>query len=92
MKPVIIFMVVDLPAPLGPRKPKTWPFGTLKLTPSTAVRWPKVFTSPSTSIIQSMERTPFPLVENIVFDDFGLLNSRSDPNLQAYLRSPAFAL
>jgi hypothetical protein len=39
-----------------------------------------------------MERTPFPPVENIVFHDFGLLNSRSAPNLQAHLRFPAFAL
>src|SRR6266540_277736 len=31
-----IEMVVDLPAPLGPRNPKVWPGGTLKLTPRTA--------------------------------------------------------
>ena len=30
MKPVIIRMVVDLPAPLGPRKPSTSPRATLK--------------------------------------------------------------
>ena len=29
-KPVNIFMVVDLPAPFGPRKAHTWPAGTRK--------------------------------------------------------------
>src|SRR4051794_11538641 len=32
----IMRMVVVLPAPLGPRKPKTWPSATSRLTPSTA--------------------------------------------------------
>ena len=50
-KPVIIFMVVDLPAPLGPRKPSTVPRSTEKLTPSTAVKAPKRFTRWSISII-----------------------------------------
>jgi hypothetical protein len=36
MKPVIMRIVVDLPAPLGPRKPSTSPRSTLKETPSTA--------------------------------------------------------
>ena len=36
MKPVIMRMVVDLPAPLGPRKPSTSPFSTVKLTWFTA--------------------------------------------------------
>ena len=35
-KPVTIFIVVDLPAPLGPRNPSTSPRSTEKLTPSTA--------------------------------------------------------
>ena len=34
---VRIFMVVLLPAPLGPRKPKTSPASTSKVTPSTAL-------------------------------------------------------
>src|SRR3954451_6787095 len=33
---VIIRIVVDFPAPLGPRKPTTWPRSMVKLTPSTA--------------------------------------------------------
>src|SRR4030081_1661211 len=41
MKPVIIRMVVDLPAPLGPRKPSTSPLPTSKETPSTASFGPK---------------------------------------------------
>ncbi|MNP26653.1 hypothetical protein D3C76_1195160 [compost metagenome] len=36
-KPVSIFMVVDLPAPLGPRKPRTSPGATRKDRLSTAV-------------------------------------------------------
>src|ERR671923_208286 len=32
-------MVVDLPAPFGPRKPTTCPRSTEKLTPSTAGTW-----------------------------------------------------
>src|SRR6516164_10511240 len=42
--PVIIFIVVDLPAPFGPRKPSTSPFGTVKETSSTATRGPKYLT------------------------------------------------
>ena len=31
-RPVSILIVVDLPAPLGPRKPKNWPEATVRLT------------------------------------------------------------
>src|SRR6266852_8109030 len=41
MKPVIIRMVVDLPAPLGPRNPSTSPLPTSKETLSTASFGPK---------------------------------------------------
>src|SRR5499427_4287542 len=41
MKPVIMRMVVDLPAPFGPRKPSTTPLATSKETPSTASFGPK---------------------------------------------------
>src|SRR5208337_1568935 len=37
-------MVVDLPAPLGPRKPKTSPLLTARLSRSTAVKSPKRLT------------------------------------------------
>src|SRR5690606_9029992 len=36
IRPISIFMVVVLPAPLGPRKPNTSPGSTAKLMPSTA--------------------------------------------------------
>ncbi len=39
-KPVTIFMVVDFPAPFGPRKPSTSPRWTWKETLSTAVNEP----------------------------------------------------
>ena len=41
--PVAIFIVVDLPAPFGPRNPTTSPRATLKLTSSTAVIVPNCF-------------------------------------------------
>ena len=42
-KPVIIRMVVDFPAPFGPRKPSTSPSLTEKDTPFTAGKSPKFF-------------------------------------------------
>ena len=44
--PVSILMVVDLPAPFGPRKPKNCPGATLNVTFSTAVSAPKRRVSP----------------------------------------------
>src|SRR5437667_4337536 len=44
-------MIVLLPAPLGPSKPKTSPRFTEKLTVSTAVWSPKLLTRSTTSII-----------------------------------------
>src|SRR5580658_990291 len=40
-RPVSILMVVDFPAPLGPRNPKNWPGATRKFTSCTATRSPK---------------------------------------------------
>ena len=40
MNPVIIRMVVDLPAPFGPRKPSTSPRSTVNETPLTATFGP----------------------------------------------------
>jgi len=40
MKQARIFIVVDLPAPLGPRKPTICPFSTLNDTSWTAVTGP----------------------------------------------------
>jgi hypothetical protein len=37
---MIIRMVVDLPAPFGPRKPVTMPGRTVNVSPSTAVLAP----------------------------------------------------
>jgi len=53
MKPVTIRMVVDLPAPLGPRKPRTSPRSTLNEMPSTARLVPKDFTRFSILIINT---------------------------------------
>src|ERR1051325_5364634 len=46
-------MTVDLPEPLGPRKPKMDPFATENVTRSTAVKCPKRRVSPSHSITGS---------------------------------------
>ena len=46
-------MVVVLPAPFGPRKPRISPFSTRKLMPSTAVWRPYRLVSFSTSIIRA---------------------------------------
>src|SRR5687768_14771161 len=50
-KPVIIRMVVVLPAPLGPRRPSTSPGWASKLTSSTATVAPKRLVTPSTSTL-----------------------------------------
>jgi hypothetical protein len=34
--PASVLISVDLPAPLGPSRPKIWPWGTSKLTPLSA--------------------------------------------------------
>src|SRR5258708_5251005 len=46
-----VLMVVDLPAPLGPRNPKTSPAVTSRSIPLTASRSPYFLTSPRTLII-----------------------------------------
>src|SRR5688572_30947908 len=51
MKPVIMRMEVDLPAPLGPRNPRTSPRSTEKEIRLTATFGPKVFVKFSTLII-----------------------------------------
>jgi len=56
-KPVTMRMVVDLPAPFGPRKPSTSPFFTEKVRQSTAVFLPNRLVRFSTSIMMvSQER------------------------------------
>ena len=46
--PRIARMAVDLPAPLGPRKPWTVPRRTVRSRPSTAVNDPKRLVNPRT--------------------------------------------
>src|SRR5436853_5594083 len=53
MNPVIIRMVVDLPAPFGPRKPSTSPRSIEKEIPSTARLVPKALAKLLTFIIVS---------------------------------------
>src|SRR6185312_6647462 len=43
-------IVVDLPAPLGPKSPKHTPTGTSRSSPSTAVIGPKRLTTPRSDI------------------------------------------
>jgi hypothetical protein len=53
MNPVIIRMVVDLPAPFGPRNPSTSPCATEKEIPSTAHFVPNILVRFSTLIMQA---------------------------------------
>src|SRR5699024_4714220 len=53
-------MVVDLPAPLGPRNPVMEPSGPVKLNPSTTVTWPERFERRSTSIMRARPGTGWP--------------------------------
>src|SRR5690348_9532274 len=55
MKPVIMRIVVDLPAPFGPRNPSTSPFPTSKETPSTARLVPKDLLRLSTLITLTLQ-------------------------------------
>src|SRR5882672_9039204 len=55
MKPVIMRMVVDLPAPFGPRKPSTSPRSTVNEISSTARFAPKDFTRFSILIIDCLK-------------------------------------
>src|ERR1019366_1804749 len=48
-KPQSMRMVVDLPAPFGPRKPKTSPLVTARLRRSTATKSPNFLTRFSTT-------------------------------------------
>jgi hypothetical protein len=52
MNPVIMRMVVDFPAPFGPRNPSTSPRPTENETPSTARFAPNIFVKFSTLIIR----------------------------------------
>ena len=47
-------IVVDLPAPLGPRKPVTRPGSAVKLTWSTAVKSPYFLVTDSSVIMRSV--------------------------------------
>ena len=51
IKPVIILIVVDFPAPFGPRNPRTSPSATEKDIPFTAWKPPKSFFRHFTSSI-----------------------------------------
>ena len=51
---VSAFIVVDLPAPLGPSRPTHAPNGTSRSRPSTAVMEPKRLTNPRSLMADSM--------------------------------------
>src|SRR5258708_32523022 len=57
-KPVIIFMVGDLPAPLGPRKPSASPRGTENDTLSTARMGPNLLVRLRIAIISDISSCP----------------------------------
>src|SRR5262249_10126918 len=49
-RPRSVLIIVVLPAPFGPRKPKAIPAGTVRSTPLTAVRSPNFFVRPRVSM------------------------------------------
>src|SRR5271170_2154000 len=57
VRPSSVRIIVVLPAPLGPRKPKALPLGTCRSTPSSAVRAPKRLVSPAVSIARVLPGT-----------------------------------
>src|ERR1043165_2459114 len=57
MKPVTMRMVVDLPAPFGPRKPSTSPRSTAKVRSFTATFAPNAFVRFSTLITAFLLRS-----------------------------------
>src|SRR5262249_60145155 len=52
-RPTNILMVVDLPAPFGPRNPKNSPRRTARLRPLTAIFWPNALVRPHVAIAAS---------------------------------------
>src|SRR5918999_4479783 len=86
MKPVIMRMVVDLPAPLGPRKPSTSPRSTVNETPSTARLVPKDFTRLSILIIAARSGAE---AEEFKGADY---RAKRQPGRRARTQGPVFAL
>src|SRR6266568_9403576 len=87
MKPVIIRMVVDFPAPFGPRNPSTSPRSTENDTPSTARFGPNVFTKFSTLIMRFVQilfgvggpNKPFPPACKVIYHRQRTPNLSSSP-------------
>src|SRR2546429_6516456 len=86
IRPSNIRMVVVLPAPLGPRNPKTVPAETVRFKVSTARCGPKCLESPFISIARGV--APFALVICIVYSFFltrcVLSDGIADDNLTAF--------
>src|SRR5260370_34655841 len=100
MKPVIIRMVVDFPAPFGPRKPSTSPRSTENDTPSTARFGPKVFTKFSTLIMRFIQipigvgesDKPFPPACKVLYHHQIILKLSSFPARDALPSAAAIGL
>src|SRR6267142_2623294 len=76
MIPVIMRMVVDFPAPFGPRKPSTSPRSTLNEMPSTARFAPKAFASLSIFIMLK-EGQNYRRITRLQSETFGDFDMRS---------------
>ena len=61
VRPTIMRIEVDLPAPFGPRKPVTRPAGATKLTSSTTVAEPYLLDSESMVIMDVRPLAPMPV-------------------------------
>src|SRR2546426_4430416 len=76
MNPVIMRMVVDFPAPFGPRKPSTSPRSTVNEMSSTARLGPKAFASLSIFIMLK-ERQNYRRITRLQSETFGDFDMRS---------------
>jgi len=72
MMPQSMRMVVDLPLPLLPRKPKISPFFTANEILFTATKSPNLFSRPSTKITSSLEG----VMEKLLIDLLDAVNHR----------------
>src|SRR4051812_15227545 len=86
VKPTMTRMVVDLPAPLGPRNPVTRPASAVKVTSSTAVKAPYLLVRESTVI---MGRASLPTTPVHIGEVAGRAPDTSPGTVRVALRSPA---
>src|SRR3546814_11202542 len=87
-KPMIIFIVVDLPAPFGPRNPSTSPRATVSDTRSTALMEPNDFVSSRVTIISSIDPCFLSDLEVRRFDEPACIRGHSGGEKLPFVNRP----